>query len=330
MTNKAMPLVSICTACYNHEDYIRDYFESIIAQTYPNIELVIGDDVSTDSSRQIIESYLPRLKERFVNVVYLPNETNLGIVRNCININGHASGKYIKPFASDDVMLPHCIENAVNFMEEHADYAFGYSDCYVVPYDYRHGDSPDGFPHILDPDYIKEGYDLFETMLRRQFITATGMFYKRETFEKYGYDTEIAIEDQDFWLTLARNNEGIGYIPGSQVCYRRSLTSISNYDVGNAEKKFRFAYEATTKMYHKQLAFADEKLQKEIWDMHYWRYLDMAMDYELDAAVREIKKIVKTRKMHLTGHQKAKMFLYNVGLLKLARNVKRFLRERKR
>ena len=71
---KDKPSVTISTPCYNHKKYLPDYFESIISQTYKNIELIITDDISQDNSQKVIENYLPKLKNRFRKVIYIPRK----------------------------------------------------------------------------------------------------------------------------------------------------------------------------------------------------------------------------------------------------------------
>ena len=64
------PLVTLCTPIYNHEQFLEDYFQSIIDQTYQNIRLILIDDCSTDDSPKVVERWLSRLKARF-NKLYL-------------------------------------------------------------------------------------------------------------------------------------------------------------------------------------------------------------------------------------------------------------------
>ena len=77
------PLVTILTPVYNHEKYLDEYFESIISQTYKNIELVLIDDASPDSSKIVIDKWLPKLKKRFVRLIYIPRTENKGLIYNC-------------------------------------------------------------------------------------------------------------------------------------------------------------------------------------------------------------------------------------------------------
>ena len=68
------PLVSIITPCYNGETFLHRYFESILAQTYPNLELIFVNDGSTDKTEEIAMSYQKKLCEKGIRYIYLEQE----------------------------------------------------------------------------------------------------------------------------------------------------------------------------------------------------------------------------------------------------------------
>ena len=93
------PLVSVVLATYNGERFLEAQLDSIVHQTYPNLEVVAVDDCSTDSTVTILNRYAMRYP--FVRVVV--NETNLGYVRNFEKGMLLATGNYIAPSDQDDV-----------------------------------------------------------------------------------------------------------------------------------------------------------------------------------------------------------------------------------
>lgn len=110
MKNKE-PRVSVVMPVYNAEKYVKGAIESILKQTYPNIELIIVNDASTDSSRTIIEGYQDD------RIILINNEKNLKIQKS-LNIGfKRASGRYIARMDSDDISLPTRIQVQVRFME---------------------------------------------------------------------------------------------------------------------------------------------------------------------------------------------------------------------
>lgn len=106
MSNNNFPLVSFAIPSYNHEKYIGEMLDSCIAQTYPNIEVVVVDDASTDNSRRVIESYV----QRYPDIIRAEfNATNLGQALTARIAVRLTRGDYIAGNGSDDVSLPHRI-----------------------------------------------------------------------------------------------------------------------------------------------------------------------------------------------------------------------------
>jgi len=115
MSNNPRPLVSICIPSYNAAAYIGDTLRSVLAQTYPNIEIIVCDDQSTDDTPDIIRQFDdPRITLHI-------NEKNLGHSGNYNNALLHADGKYVKLLCNDDLITPDCIEKQVRAFEEHPD-----------------------------------------------------------------------------------------------------------------------------------------------------------------------------------------------------------------
>jgi len=99
-------LVSICIPTYNGAPFIAEAMDSAIAQTYPNLEIVVSDDASKDETLKIIESY----KSRTTIPINIYHHKPSGIGANWNNCIKRAKGIYIKFLFQDDVLLSHCIE----------------------------------------------------------------------------------------------------------------------------------------------------------------------------------------------------------------------------
>src|SRR4051794_768989 len=96
-TKSNIPLVTIGVLSYNYAQYIIAALDSIINQTYKNIELIIIDDCSADESPQLVKDWIER---HVVTCTYLKNETNVGITKTSNTIVQLAKGKYITLFAT--------------------------------------------------------------------------------------------------------------------------------------------------------------------------------------------------------------------------------------
>ena len=125
------PLVSIMTPCYNGEKFVGRYLDSVLAQTYANIELAIVDDGSTDNTAEIIKSYIPKFKAKGYKLIYKYKEN--GGAASAINIAMEfITGDFIKWFDADDILLPQFIEKQVNFLQQNPQYDFCLCQMYTV------------------------------------------------------------------------------------------------------------------------------------------------------------------------------------------------------
>lgn len=120
------PLVSVCIPTYNGERYLRRTIESVLLQSYPNIQIVVSDDASTDSTRDIVAEFRD---ERFT---VINHEQSLGAERNWNAACAPAKGEYIKLLCQDDVLLPDCLEGQVGALASYPSAAFVWSPRDII------------------------------------------------------------------------------------------------------------------------------------------------------------------------------------------------------
>src|SRR6056297_3323741 len=99
-------LVSICIPTFNGQEYIEQALRSAINQTYKNIEIVISDDDSSDSTLQIVK----RVKDSTTVPLKIIKHTPTSIGSNWNNCIKESSGKYIKLLLQDDILESNCVE----------------------------------------------------------------------------------------------------------------------------------------------------------------------------------------------------------------------------
>ena len=115
-------LISVIISAYNHEKYVQETINSIIAQTYKNIELLIIDDGSSDSTLQKIEEMRAVCENRFIRFD-VQTQGNKGIIPTMNLLLELAQGEYVFTIASDDKAAPNALAELHNFLSEHEDYA---------------------------------------------------------------------------------------------------------------------------------------------------------------------------------------------------------------
>lgn len=124
-------LVSIMTPCYNGETFVGRYLDSVLAQTYDNIEVVLVDDGSTDNTASIVKSYIPKFESKGCKLIYVYQE-NGGPAEAISTAMPLVTGDFINWFDSDDFLTPDSIEKRVNFLLENPQYDFCMCQMYVV------------------------------------------------------------------------------------------------------------------------------------------------------------------------------------------------------
>jgi glycosyltransferase involved in cell wall biosynthesis len=133
------PLVSILTTVYNREKYISVCIDSVLASTYGDWELIIVDDVSSDTSVAIARSY----EKKDTRIKVYVNEKNLGDYPNRNKAASYAKGKYLKYLDADDLIYPHDIEVMLHTMEQFPEAGLGISQ--KVAEDIK------PYPFLMDP-----------------------------------------------------------------------------------------------------------------------------------------------------------------------------------
>lgn len=128
---KCQPLVSIITPCFNGEKVVHRMIESVLAQTYNNIEYILVNDGSTDRTEAVVLSYQEKFDKRGYSLRYIKQE-NKGL-GGAINAGLKVfKGDYLCWADADDFFAPTSVEKRVLWMEEHTDYGVITSDAYLV------------------------------------------------------------------------------------------------------------------------------------------------------------------------------------------------------
>lgn len=193
------PLVSVICLCYNQARFVKEALDSVINQSYDNIQLIIVDDGSTDGSQEVIAKWLIDKEEvPFVNL-----GENIGSTAAFNKGLALANGKYVIDLAGDDVFLHERIGLQVAFFErQEALVGVIYSNAQYINEEGK--ELHQHFDHLGLLPY--EG-DVYEKVIDTYFIpTPTMMIRKSVLDELEGYDETLAYEDFDFWVRSARKS----------------------------------------------------------------------------------------------------------------------------
>lgn len=219
-----LPLVSICIPNYNKAAFISETIDSVYNQTYPNIELIIVDDCSTDNSLGIIQNKI--INAPFKTTV-LFNFENKGV---CFSLNKAiriAQGKYYQMIGSDDLILTNKITNQVNIFEKLSDdYAIVFGKSYRMDITGKYLEK-DYYESIdFDPSLLKTAK--FEDLLLKNFIPSCSHLVRTSAIKEVGmYDESLRAEDWDLWLRLTKKFHFF-FTNEYDSIYRIVPTSLSN------------------------------------------------------------------------------------------------------
>jgi len=203
MTTQKMnnnPLVSICIPTYNTAKYLKKCLNSIVNQTYPNKEIIISDNASTDETEKIVKEYVKKYK-----VKYYKNEKNIGAEANfskCIQL---ANGEYIAIFHSDDLYLPNMVEKQVQVFQDNISVGAVFTQAnYINSYGKIIGESK--LPNELRNKKIYYFSEIFLSILNNlnflvcpSAMVRNNIYKKLSSFDKDRFGTSA---DLDMWLRI--------------------------------------------------------------------------------------------------------------------------------
>ena len=206
------PLVSVCIPSYNHAQYLPYCLESVLAQTYPNIEIIIVDDGSTDNSLEIAREYAAKYSD-LIQVHTHPNGANCGISKTSNLGFSLAKGTYWSGLSSDDALYKDKIAKQVEFLEANPEAGFVYSYSDYID---AQGKKVSG---RLGEDITQES-DPLEALLAYNVIPAVSVLARKEAMVKVGpHDENLIYSDWDFWLRFVALYK-VGFIPESLIQFR--------------------------------------------------------------------------------------------------------------
>jgi glycosyltransferase involved in cell wall biosynthesis len=261
------PLVTVFCSAYNHEKFVRQMVASIVHQTYgyDNIELIIIDDCSTDSTGIILK----KIQKEF-NFTFIQNTQNLGVVKNLNRIIKMAHGKYLAGIASDDYWSVTKIEKQVKLLENiNQSFAVCHTNANIInengKFLYIHNRGKNFNGKIMPKILIENG------------IVAPSVMFRKDVFRSIGFfDENIEFEDRDMWIRIA-NKYKFAFINEPLIFRRKHSNNLSRnkvvfYKVSMAlfekHKKYNYKYNYV-KEYHYALfsAMSNYSTTKAIYHM---------------------------------------------------------------
>jgi glycosyltransferase involved in cell wall biosynthesis len=278
---------SILTPAFNHARYLPGYFESILRQSFRNLELVFIDDASTDDSWAVVDGFRVALAERLARVVLLRHEKNLGLIATLGELTDMMSGQYVSILESDDALYSEKVTETVRVLEDDA-------SCVAV-----HSDADRMFPdgHMAQGTWRSKGRripdgDVWQDLMFENHVLTCSFCCRADalrgnvdfsSYSRAGYVTA----DYAMFLDLARSGR-FRYLDKSLARYRLVAGSISHPLTVGDMIHWRHRYYRIKHDRLDQRQLADDVKQRVLGQYH--RYSLMAALLRGDwRAVRESK-----------------------------------------
>jgi glycosyltransferase involved in cell wall biosynthesis len=271
------PLVSVIIPAYNVEKYIEEAINSVLSQTYLNIEIIVVDDGSIDNTKRLVDHYLGKNR-----IIYLfQNNKGLSGARNTgIKV---ARGEYIALLDADDLFLPTKIEKQVSFMENNKDCDFCYCDVNFFI---------DGKPEkILKSHYKYYSGNIFKYLIKGSFVNPSTLFFKKQTSDIFGVFDESfkRAEDLEYYLRVS--------LLGAKFCFVDELLFLSRIrKSGNFQSDYVLMQSSILKIFENvKLKLSPEKIKEySLNNIINKRKSKLALVYLINGDRKSCRNILKT------------------------------------
>lgn len=227
MKNK--PLISVTVVTYNSAEYIIDTLESVKAQTYSKIELIISDDCSKDRTVELCRKWLVENKDRFERIELIESKVNTGVSGNLNRAEAACRGEWVKYLDGDDLLVSTCLEDYVEYVTKQPDTIYLFSRGEVF-----------GASEELNQYYSKVVFDCalfrlnaslqYKKLLEDNTIMSSTCMYHRQKNEKLGIKNDERIpllEDWPRWINVTKKGVKLSFLDKIEVRYRLRENSLS-------------------------------------------------------------------------------------------------------
>jgi hypothetical protein len=203
MVVKQRPLVTVTIPMYNNARFIAETIQSVLSQTFSDLELLIYDDHSTDGSYEIAASFSDSRIRLFRNL------ENLGPERNWNKAISDVRGKYVKLVCGDDILYPECLEKQISAFEEPGNSGVSLVSCQRTIID------PEGKVLIRKVNFVDGGRKEPVEVIRKMIRMGTNIIgepvcglYPAELIPWCGYSAVVPYTiDLDFWMQTLRHGD---------------------------------------------------------------------------------------------------------------------------
>jgi len=200
------PLISILIPYYNHNLYIKETLDSVIIDSYPNKEIIIINDGSTDLNDSNITGWIEQNRQK-ISIQYI-KQKNIGITKTINKLISLAKGKYLAFIASDDFFINNTFQERVSLLQNNPNKLMLVSDAIIVNKESNktHNSALIELKEVHIKNYLHDN-TLKKEIIQNWAIVGSTPFMDKNIFNTVGYFNEnIIVEDWDFFLRVVAKN----------------------------------------------------------------------------------------------------------------------------
>jgi glycosyltransferase involved in cell wall biosynthesis len=233
------PLVSVCIITYNQKKFLRECIESVLAQDYPNIEIIVGDDASTDGTQEMLREFETTYPDKFVLRLA---KINMGITCNSNAVFFSCSGKYVAMLGGDDLMLPGRITKQVNFLETDLNYTLCGTYTKLINAEGKEIGVTKDYRGKKNPTYTL--YDQIES--GNSLVPVVSYMFRRSAAPAEGFDNRLPVASDALFINHVASKGGIFILREVLTAYRvheshaRRIGYVADALVVNALNEFYY------------------------------------------------------------------------------------------
>lgn len=232
MDERALPTVSVLVPTYNHSKFVVESLDSIFAQDYPNLEVIVSDDASSDGAQEILRNYAQSGSAQLQLILAAERG---GVSVNCNRAWAKCSGKYVALMSGDDLMVPGKIRKQVELMEADPNCALCYHELDVFNSD----DRRTLYYWNQTKDHRPREDDIGALITYGTFVGACSSMVRKAACATIGFDETIPVASD--WLFLIEAGAAGGslrFLPEVLGRHRRHGDNVTKTNLG-LDEQFR-------------------------------------------------------------------------------------------
>lgn len=292
--NRASLKISVAVATYNNADFLVEQLNSIVNQTLPPDEIIIGDDASTDNTVEILKDFAEHSP---VETKIFFNPVNIGFIRNFNSIIDRCEGDVIFLSDGDDKWMARKIEKMVEVFQTAPDVGLVFSNAEYADFNLELLGQTIANKDLSDEDKLKiEEGKIFEILVKRNIIAGAFSAFKseyRKYFSPLPYNLSIY---HDAWISLVISSMAkVGYIKQPLSIYRQHSAQVT--EVFRTEAKKNLNQEA---MCEKAILFYNEKINT----LNYLSEI-LRKIFEENAEIKQLRQSLEVIENQIVNYQNA-------------------------